>query len=114
MTASISSDSSSPVLTAIRGDAPLPRLLPEPAGKARSPAQRAHRRGTMLRAMPGRTADPLSASAAGTADRSDPLTAPADAIPRRTPGVLTLGDCFRAFIRRPSPPLLAAAFVAAL
>jgi hypothetical protein len=28
--------------------------------------------------------------------------------------MLTLGDCWRAFIRRPSPPLLGAAFVAAL
>ena len=28
--------------------------------------------------------------------------------------MLTLGDCLRAFIRRPSPPLLAAAFVASL
>ncbi len=68
----------------------------------------------MLRRMPGQTADPLRASAAGTADSPDPLTAPADAIPRRNPGVLTLADCWRAFIRRPSPPLLAAAFVAAL
>ncbi len=64
--------------------------------------------------MPGQTADPIRASAAGSTDGSDPLTAPVDAIPRRTPGVLTLGDCWRAFIRRPSPPLLAAAFVAAL
>jgi hypothetical protein len=65
--------------------------------------------------MPGQTADPLQASTAGTADSPDPLTAPADAIARRDPGgVLTLGDCWRAFIRRPSPPLLGAAFVAAL
>src|ERR1700731_1873635 len=114
MTASISSDSRSPVLTAIREDAPGPRLLPKPVGQARSPARRADGWVTMLRPMQGQTADPLRASAAGTADSPDPLTAPADAIPRRNPGVLTLGGCWRAFIRRPSPPLLAAAFVAAL
>ncbi|MFL5824604.1 MAG: sterol desaturase family protein [Solirubrobacteraceae bacterium] len=44
----------------------------------------------------------------------DPLTASADAIPRRDPSALTLGDCCRAFIRRPSPPLLAAAILGAL
>jgi sterol desaturase/sphingolipid hydroxylase (fatty acid hydroxylase superfamily) len=64
--------------------------------------------------MPGQSATPLEHSAAGTPDGPDPLTAPADAISRRNPPRLTLGDCWRAFIRRPSPPLLAAAIVAAL
>jgi Fatty acid hydroxylase superfamily len=45
---------------------------------------------------------------------TDHLTAPADAIPRRNPGVLTLGDCWRAFIRQRTPPLLAAAVVGAV
>ena len=44
----------------------------------------------------------------------DPLSAPADAIPRRDPSRLTLADCWRAFVRRPSPPLLACAIAAAL
>jgi Fatty acid hydroxylase superfamily len=44
----------------------------------------------------------------------DGLTAAADAIPRRDPSVLTLGDCWRNFIRRRTPPLLAAALVGAL
>jgi Fatty acid hydroxylase len=44
---------------------------------------------------------------------SDALTASHDAIPRRNPDLLTLGDCWRSFIRRPSPPLLAAAIVLA-
>jgi sterol desaturase/sphingolipid hydroxylase (fatty acid hydroxylase superfamily) len=64
--------------------------------------------------MPDQAAKPSTASTAGTTDGPDSLTAPADAIPRRDPAVLTLGDCWRAFIRRPSPPLLAAAIVAAL
>jgi fatty acid hydroxylase family protein len=41
------------------------------------------------------------------------LTAAPDAVPRRTASVLTLGDCWRAFMRRPSPPLLIGAVVAA-
>jgi hypothetical protein len=45
---------------------------------------------------------------------ADPLIAPADAIPRRNPELLTLGDCVRSFIRRPSPRLLASAVVGAL
>jgi hypothetical protein len=45
---------------------------------------------------------------------ADPLTARTDAIPRREPGVLTLGDCWRSFVRRPSPPLLGASVLAAL
>ncbi len=43
----------------------------------------------------------------------DGLTAPAGAVPRRDPSVLTLGDCARAFARRPSPPVLLGAVVAA-
>ena len=44
----------------------------------------------------------------------DQLTAPADSIPRRDPKVLTLRDCWSAFIRRRTPPILAAAIIAAL
>jgi hypothetical protein len=47
-------------------------------------------------------------------DQSDPLTAAAASVPRRDPGVLTLGDCRRAFAARPSPPLLAAAIIGAV
>jgi sterol desaturase/sphingolipid hydroxylase (fatty acid hydroxylase superfamily) len=43
----------------------------------------------------------------------DPLTAAADALPRRNPEVLTLGDCWRSFSRRRSPPLLAASILLA-
>jgi hypothetical protein len=44
----------------------------------------------------------------------DGLTAGADAIPRRDPRVLTLSDCWRSFIHRPSPPLLGAAIFGAI
>ena len=44
----------------------------------------------------------------------DVLTAPADAVPRRRPEVLTLGDCWRSFLRRPSPRLLALAILGAV
>jgi hypothetical protein len=44
----------------------------------------------------------------------DPLTAEPDAVPRRNPEVLTLGDCWRAFIRQRTPPLLGAALIAAI
>jgi sterol desaturase/sphingolipid hydroxylase (fatty acid hydroxylase superfamily) len=44
----------------------------------------------------------------------DQLTAPPESIPRRDPSVLTLGDCWRSFIRRPTPPILAAAVVVAV
>ena len=57
---------------------------------------------------------PMKRPTAGNMDNPDPLTASADAIPRRNPPVLTLADCGRAFVRRPSPPLLATAIVAAL
>jgi hypothetical protein len=45
---------------------------------------------------------------------TDQLTAPPESIPRRDPTVLTLGDCWRAFIRRHTPPLLAAAVLGAI
>src|SRR5580704_8319191 len=44
----------------------------------------------------------------------DRLTAAADSVPRRDPGVLTLADCWRAFWRQRTAPLLAGAAVAAL
>lgn len=54
------------------------------------------------------------ASSSGVTPLCDGLTAPAGAVPRRDPAVLSLGDCLRAFARRPSPPVLAGAVVAAL
>jgi sterol desaturase/sphingolipid hydroxylase (fatty acid hydroxylase superfamily) len=47
-------------------------------------------------------------------DRDDHLVAPADSIPRRDSSVLTLGDVWRSFVRRRTPPILSAAIVAAL
>jgi hypothetical protein len=44
----------------------------------------------------------------------DVLSAPVDSVPRRRPGVLTLLDCWRSFIRRPSPRLLGPAIVGAV
>jgi sterol desaturase/sphingolipid hydroxylase (fatty acid hydroxylase superfamily) len=44
----------------------------------------------------------------------DPLTAEPDAIARRNPAVVTLADCWRSFVRRPTPPLLVAGIVAAI
>jgi Fatty acid hydroxylase len=44
----------------------------------------------------------------------DELTARSDSIPRRDPRVLTLADCWRSFVRQRTPPLLAAAILAAL
>src|SRR5947209_6227699 len=44
----------------------------------------------------------------------DVLTAPADSIPRRDPSALTLGDVWRSFMRRRTPPLLATAVVLAI
>jgi hypothetical protein len=64
--------------------------------------------------MPSQSAKQFEASAAENPDGRDPLTASGDAIPRRGSSVLRLSDCWRAFIRRPSPPLLAAAILAAL
>ena len=64
--------------------------------------------------MPGQSATPSEALAAANTESSDPLSASPDVIARRDPAVLTLGDCWRAFVRRPSPPLLAAAIVGAL
>ena len=45
---------------------------------------------------------------------TDHLSASADAIPRRRSEELTLGDCIRSFVRRRTPPLLAAGVLAAL
>jgi Fatty acid hydroxylase superfamily len=44
----------------------------------------------------------------------DRLTASHDSIPRRDPRVLTLGDCWRSFVGRRTPPLLGGAIVGAL
>jgi hypothetical protein len=44
----------------------------------------------------------------------DRLTAPADSIPRRDQSTLTLGDCWRSFVRRRTPPILAAAILGAV
>jgi len=44
----------------------------------------------------------------------DRLTAAEDSVPRRDPSVLTLADCWRAFARRRTPPLLGGAILAAL
>jgi len=44
----------------------------------------------------------------------DPLTVPDDLVPRRRADRLTLGDCWRHFIRQRSAPLLGAAVVGAL
>jgi sterol desaturase/sphingolipid hydroxylase (fatty acid hydroxylase superfamily) len=44
----------------------------------------------------------------------DPLTAAADAIPRRDSAVLTLADCWRTFVRQRTPPLLALALAGAV
>jgi len=52
-----------------------------------------------------------ASAAAGAGDR---LTAPADAIPRRNPPALTLGDCARAFLRQRSAPWLAAGLALAI
>jgi Fatty acid hydroxylase superfamily len=49
----------------------------------------------------------------GDSGPGDGLTAAEGAVPRRDPARLTLADCWRAFIRRPSPPRLAAALIAA-
>ena len=45
---------------------------------------------------------------------ADGLTAPADSVPRREASVLTLGYCWRSFVRRRTPPLLLAAVAGAL
>lgn len=44
----------------------------------------------------------------------DALTAPPDSVPRRDPARLTLRDCWRAFARRPSAPILGLAIAAAM
>jgi sterol desaturase/sphingolipid hydroxylase (fatty acid hydroxylase superfamily) len=48
-------------------------------------------------------------------DGPDPLTAPAQAVPTRSgKGATSLGDCWRAFWRQPSPPYLHGAVLLAL
>jgi sterol desaturase/sphingolipid hydroxylase (fatty acid hydroxylase superfamily) len=49
-----------------------------------------------------------------TSVTGDVLTAPADSVPRRRADALTLGDCWRSFIRRSSPRLLGLAILGAL
>jgi hypothetical protein len=44
-------------------------------------------------------------------ERADPLTAGPTAVPRRNPSVLTLGDCWRLFVKQATPPLLASALL---
>jgi hypothetical protein len=47
-------------------------------------------------------------------ERADPLTAGPTAVPRRNPTVLTLGDCWRLFVKQATPPLLASALAIAI
>jgi len=47
-------------------------------------------------------------------DRPDVLTAPDDAVPRRHADRLTLGDCWRVFVRQRSAPWLGGAVLAAV
>jgi sterol desaturase/sphingolipid hydroxylase (fatty acid hydroxylase superfamily) len=49
-----------------------------------------------------------------TTAEGDQLTAPPESIARRDANVLTLGDCRRSFIRRPTPPILATAVLVAV
>src|SRR5664279_1064086 len=53
-------------------------------------------------------------SASEVSGSADALTAPAHAIPRRDPSVLTLADCWRDFVRRRTPPLLGIAILGAI
>jgi len=50
----------------------------------------------------------------GRPDARDGLTARGDAIRRRNPDTLTLGDCWRAFLRLRTPPFLVGAIAGAL
>jgi len=47
-------------------------------------------------------------------ERADPLTAGPTAVPRRNPNVLTIGDCWRLFVKQATPPLLSCALVIAI
>jgi hypothetical protein len=47
-------------------------------------------------------------------EQADPLTAGPTSVPRRNPSVLTLGDCWRLFLRQVTPPIIATAFVASV
>jgi hypothetical protein len=53
-------------------------------------------------------------AAVGTGGNADPLTAPAQAVPRSRPGALSLSDCVRAFAGYFSPRLIAVALAGAL
>jgi MFS family permease len=46
-------------------------------------------------------------------EAADPLTAAPDAVPSRRAGAPSLGECWRSFIARPSPPLLLASILIA-
>jgi fatty acid hydroxylase family protein len=49
-----------------------------------------------------------------TSPDGDHLTASSDSVPRRDPQRLSLHDCWRHFVRQPSPPLLAGAIAVAV
>ena len=62
----------------------------------------------------GGSASVTAGLGSGEDSSGDRLTAAPDSVPRRNPDVLTLGDCWRSFVRRPSPPLLGTAILAAV
>jgi Fatty acid hydroxylase len=47
-------------------------------------------------------------------DPADPLIAGPTAVPRRNPDVLSLGDCWRLFVKQATPPLLGSALLIAI
>lgn len=65
--------------------------------------------------MPDRDTQSADTERVGSASPSrDRLTAPPDSVPRRNPDFLTLGDCWRSFVRRRTPPLLISAIMTAV